>query len=411
MSRFNVSTNYPLIPNSNEYMYERQYISIHSEDRNIVNYPSSSEFEIELPQDYCNVQAIRLDSWTFPANCYTFSEKQNNTFIIFEIITPYNPTDYSINIPVETAISDALYQSVGTQFTVVIENGFYNPFQMATELTRKFNDAIFQYVKNYISQNDPGLLEEFISVGYNQFVVVYNEVSQKLWFGNKSSDFIIINDSETYYVSQDSNTTCLKQGYSVFSNWGLPAYLGFTRCNATTSMSIGKEYPRFFYGDVIPGDDGYWLVPDSNYLGTATSIPVYYLEAPVKVNLMGNSYFYLELYGMNCIDETMPFSVNKVTSTSNITNGIVKSSFAKIAVTTTPYAQWFDNNNNAAGPLKLYNPPAERIRKLKLKLRYHDNTLVDFGNSNYSIMLEFLLYRPQSKREISMFVPESIKNG
>ena len=410
MSRFNVSTNYPLIPNSNEYMYERQYISIHSEDRNILHYPSSSEFEIELPQDYCNVQAIRLDSWSFPANYNTFSVKQSNVTILFEITLPYNPTDYNINDPLAIIISDALYQSIGHQFVVTIEDGFYNPFQMATELTRKFNDAVFQYIKNYISQNDPGLLEQFISTGYNQFVVVYNEVGQKFWFGNKSSQFIIVTNSSLYCINKDT-ANCLKQGYPDFSNWGLPAYLGFTRCNSPVITSTNGEYPRFFYGDVTPGDNGFWLVPDSEYLGNATSIPVFYVEAPLKINLLGYSYMYLELHGMNCIDETMPFSVNKQTTTTNETAGVVKSSFAKIAVTTTPYAQWFDNNNNAAGPLKLYNPPAERIRKLKLKLRYHDNTLVDFGNSNYSIMLEFLLYRPQSKKEYKMFLPESISNG
>lgn len=171
MSRFNVSTNYPLIPNSNEYMYERQYISIHSEDRNILHYPSSSEFEIELPQDYCNVQAIRLDSWSFPANYNTFSVKQSNVTILFEITLPYNPTDYNINDPLAIIISDALYESIGHQFVITIEDGFYNPFQMATELTRKFNDAIIQYIKNYISQNNPGLLEQFISTGYNQLLL------------------------------------------------------------------------------------------------------------------------------------------------------------------------------------------------------------------------------------------------
>ena len=52
MSRFNTSTNHPIIPNANEYMYQRQYVSIHSEDRNLLRFPRSSEFEVELPQDY-----------------------------------------------------------------------------------------------------------------------------------------------------------------------------------------------------------------------------------------------------------------------------------------------------------------------------------------------------------------------
>ena len=46
MSRFNTNATHPLIPNSQQYMFEQQYVSIHSEDRNILKYPNASEFEI-----------------------------------------------------------------------------------------------------------------------------------------------------------------------------------------------------------------------------------------------------------------------------------------------------------------------------------------------------------------------------
>ena len=59
MSRYNTSTNHPIIPNAQQYMFEQKYVSIHSEDRDIVKYPCSSDFEIELPQDYCNVQGVK----------------------------------------------------------------------------------------------------------------------------------------------------------------------------------------------------------------------------------------------------------------------------------------------------------------------------------------------------------------
>jgi hypothetical protein len=183
------------------------------------------------------------------------------------------------------------------------------------------------------------------------------------------------------------------------------AGLGFSRCDATTTTTSDGIYPRFYYGDSnIPGDNGYWLIPDTQYLGTNANIPVYYLEAPYKVNLMGQSYFYLEIEGMNTIDETIPFAVNRFTTTTNGTAGVVKSAFAKIPVTTTPISQWYDNYNAA---VKIYNPPAERIRKLKIKIRYHNGVLVDFGTTDYSILLEFTLMRPQNKRDYSSFTPES----
>ena len=407
MSRHNVSTNHPLIPNANEYMYDKQFVSIHSEDRNVLKFPNSSDFEIELPQDYCNVQSVRLNSWTFPANYNVFSLNQNNISIVFEITKPYNPVDYyTIDEPsnVMIAISDALNAYVGNKFISIIGEGFYNPFQMATELTNRMNNTVSIIIQNYITQtypDDSTLLEEFNLVGYNQFVVAYNEVGQKLWFGNKSSDFVLENNSTLYLNSVLTNAICFRQVYPSFTNWGLPAYLGFTRCNATTTPGINGSYPRFFYGDSSAGDNGFWLLPDKVYLGNSTSIPVYYLEAPYKINLMGYAYFYIEIDGMNNIDETLPYADNTFTNTTNETASVVKSAFAKIAVTTTPVAQWFDDD---APTMKVYNPPAERIRKIKLKIRYHNGMLVEFNKFDFSIMLEFVLFRPQPGRTIKNII-------
>ena len=45
------STNHPIIPNNGEYIRYKKLVSIHSEDRNILKYPLSSQFEIELPEE------------------------------------------------------------------------------------------------------------------------------------------------------------------------------------------------------------------------------------------------------------------------------------------------------------------------------------------------------------------------
>lgn len=73
----------------------------------------------------------------------------------------------------------------------------------------------------------------------------------------------------------------------------------------------------------------------------------------------------MEIGGQNCIDETKPYNVSRFTTETNQTNGVVNSSFAKIAVPTTPLSQWFDRDSV---PYKYYYPPAERIRRLKLEL-------------------------------------------
>ena len=129
MSRFNTSTNHPIIPNSQQYIYEQQFISIHSEDRDIIKFPNSSEFTIELPQDYQNVQGVVLSDWTFPSNYNVFSQIQNNTYLIIKITDPYNPGAFGIYNPYQTAIFEYLYSHINTEILIPIQEGFYNPEQ------------------------------------------------------------------------------------------------------------------------------------------------------------------------------------------------------------------------------------------------------------------------------------------
>ena len=76
---FNVNQTHPLIPNSQNYTYYKKYISIHSEDRDMIKYPNASAFEIELPEDLLNVATLRLYDWSFPCNYDTFSDLFLNT--------------------------------------------------------------------------------------------------------------------------------------------------------------------------------------------------------------------------------------------------------------------------------------------------------------------------------------------
>ena len=114
---------------------------------------------------------------------------------------------------------------------------------------------------------------------------------------------------------------------------------------------------------------------------------------------MGPAYMYMEIEGMNCIDETSPYNLSNFTAHTNQNNTIVNSSFAKIPIPTTPISQWFDND---MATYKYWNPPAERISKIKLKIRYNNGALVDFGDFEYSFMLEFTLLKPQQERSYSI---------
>ena len=417
MSSFNTSNSHPLIPNSNQYYIDKKFVSIHSEDRDIFRYAKSTEFEIELPQDYLNVQQVSLAQWSFPANYNVFSPTNFNIGMSFKFLNVYNPGDNSYSDPLTEAIFVAIYNNIETEHIILIETGFYTPDQMATELTNKFNAVITNFLNNYFT-NTPAynyaidLLAN--AGGYDRFVIVYNSVGQRLWFGNTSDQFELTNNLDSALVTEIINSQCSRRSVLPdFSAWGLPAYLGFTRCPATalsaskveenqsyiyntitgsTNFDVNLEntVPRFYYGNINSGDNGYWLVP------TLPGATVYFLQAPAKINLMGPAFIYLEIDGMNTLDETSPFNASQFTSQTNETNGRVNSAFAKIPVPTTPISQWFDSDQK---PFKYYNPPAERIRKLKLKLRYHNGQLVDFGLFEWSILLEFTILRPQNERK------------
>ena len=419
MSSFNTSSTHPLIPNANQYYIERKYVSIHSEDRDILKYPNSSEFEIELPQDYLNVHSAKLSTWSFPANYNVFSPLNFNIAMTFKFIKLYNPGEHGYSDPLTEAIFAGLYSLIGNQYIVRIETGFYNPSQMATELTNKFNESVSNILIEFFTNTPAYNYALALFTGYNRFNIVYNSVGQRLWFGNTADQFEITNNYINQFNEDNVGTQCIRRNQlPSLADWGLPAYLGFTRCS-TMSLSaaeveatmnnanniiygynpeiinVSGDVPRFYYGDVNPGDNGFWLVPS---LPGAT---VYFLQAPAKINFMGPSYIYLDIDGLNCIDETSPYNMSQFTLHTNETNGRVNSSFAKIPITTTPIAQWFDSEQ---APYKHFNPPAERIRKLKCRLRYHNGQKVDFGLFDYSFMIEFTLLRPQNERKYTIVI-------
>jgi hypothetical protein len=413
---YNLSTNHPLIKNFNSYLLEKKYISIHSEDRDITRYPNSAEFELLLPQEYLKVASVRLYSWSFPANYNVFSYFNHNIAMGFTFNKLYNPGEHSVSDPLLEGIFAALYNYINTkrEIELVIETGFYTPYQLATELTNKFNTAVTEIINTFFNENPVTYAAaKALFTSYDRFNIVYNSVTQKLFFGNNADQFTLLNETSAIINRFTLETRCLaRDQLPELVNWGLPAFLGFSRIDTKTftpeeyletnrydanidnSLTTGPV-PRFFYGDAVldSGDNGYWLLP------TLTGANVYFVEAPFKINIMGPAYMYMEIDGWNCIDETSPYNVSKLTTQTNLTNSRVTSSFAKIPIPTTPVSQWFDNEQ---GPYKFWNPPAERIHKMKLKLRYHNGALVNFGPFEYSFTLELCLLNPQQERSLSI---------
>lgn len=387
---------HPLIPNSNEYTIYPKYVSIHSEDRNVLKEPNSNFFSVMLPEYIENVSTARLTEWSFPANYNVFSLSNSNLNLTFQINNPYNPGSAGLADALQNAIFVALNAYIGQNFIIVIEEGFYNPGQMVIELTNKMNESVTNYLIQYFGENgyDDQIDPLNTLGGYSEFVVVYNNVGQKIWFGNKSCQFILTTSIELEQDYLGNSVKCITRSQQPdFSNWGLGSNLGLSRCD-TYSVDPSNNYVRFYYGDVFAGDNGYWLTPDLS--GAFVS----YIQCPFKIDFMGPAYLYMELLvdgdnTMNCIDETQPYNLSSYTVHTNDTNGIVNSAFAKIAITTTPVAQWFDREQL---PYKLITPAMKRLKKLSFRFRYHNGKEVDFGNFHFSFTIEFTQLLPRQTR-------------
>lgn len=350
----NTHSDHQLIRRQQTYMLDRKLVSICSEDRDQCQWKNRAHFEITLPQQLLNVETIRLVECNFPSNNYTFKNSYYNTKLLFKVA------------------------SVSQYITLTISEGFYSPKQLAFELRNKLN----YYTGAAIGST------------YNSFVVVYNEVTQKLQFGNKTEAFDLNFDAiVSYDVSCAQPTTPVCQS----GKWGLPFYLGFDKeiysSSYSSNTSTDPSFINLTYLNIADTANYYWL-------GTSG----YYVNAPNKINIIGETNFYMELDKCNQADELKPYPLNTNGAINNSYNGIVNSFFAKIPILGCPNTQYFDSRNGLIQNLTTFFPPLERLSKIKVKFRYHNGALVDFSN-DFSFTLAFDCYRDEMARTLSLRTP------
>lgn len=356
---FNTNTEHPLIARQQTYMLDRKLISVSSEDRDQCQWKNRAHFEITLPQQLLNVETIRLVECNFPSNNYTFKNNYFNTKFLFSV---------NGSSPKELTITE----------------GFYTPTQLANELTNKLN--------------------YYTGSSYTEFIVVYNEVTQKFQFGNKTDEFELLFDAiidynikcsqggSQYWVSNSTSkgaTAPLCQD----GKWGLPYYLGFEK-KKYSSLNIITDSSSFIKLTYLNVTD-----PNYNWLTTG-----YFINAPNQVNVIGETNFYMELDKYNQADELKPYPHNTNGLTNNTYNGIVNSFFAKIPILGSTNTQYFNSRNDLLQNLTTFFPPLERVSKIRVKFRYHDGTLVDFSN-DFSFTLAFDCYRDEMARALCLRTP------
>jgi hypothetical protein len=370
MSHYNTHNPHPLIPRDPTYSVNRKLITFHTEDRDIVHWPHANEFEIKLPESLTNVESMRLVEIVLPVNYYNISRELQNT---------------SMQITVS-----------GTAHIITLEEGFYTPAQIANALTNKIHTA----------------------VGGVEFQVHYNDVSQKLWFS--SSDNLLtpipfsidanVNVVGDHCAGGVPASYCpekcdyIQDGsqFAHYTKWGLPFNLGFFR----------KEYKATTNDTGAPITFGYVTAPSSAPLSPLPPIIVpignYYIEASFPVSLFGHSVVYMEVDKYNSMDELTPYPQRTNDLYDNDYNGRVNSAFAKIPITATPQAQVFESKNgflqNASNH---FNPPLERLQKLKFRFRYHDGRLVNFKQENFNFSIAFNELRNEQLKNRIVRVPDT----
>lgn len=182
---------HPLIKTSHNFVLDRKVLFIDSNDRDKERWPSASEFEINCPQNYNNVESLRLSSIILPNFFYNISEQLQTNKMRVDISG--SPTPHIITL----------------------EDGCYNYTQLQDALRSKISTIM----------SSP-----------STFDVSYNSINRKFTFLYTQNNGFAFN----FRFDLPNNYDCSKVSYKTdvyaqHSNWGLGYILGFDKKKYTSS--------------------------------------------------------------------------------------------------------------------------------------------------------------------------------
>jgi hypothetical protein len=223
--------------------------------------------------------------------------------------------------------------------------------------------------------------------------------------------------------------------FNHYTKWGLPSYLGYKKKIYSSTKTPKKYSPsgvKPMGGDFkFDYSDSPWLIGNTNYIVDVnhpeppphivseiiaknptihnnTSAVIFWRKSAkiCNINILGDDVIYMELDRYNSIDEIAPYSENTSGLFNNDYHGKVNSAFAKIPVLSKAFQQVSDTRNTSLMNVSQYEPPIEKITKLKFKFRYHDGRLVDFNCIPFSFTIEFNMLHDQQLRMRNVRVPQ-----
>lgn len=338
---YNLGSSKPLINREQNYVLDRKLLTVHSEDRDVTKWPNSNTFEIMVPEQLLNVQSMRLIQATMPSNFFVFANDYQNTMMQFTI--------------------------GGVKETITIQEGTYTACQLSRELTNKMNAA---------TNSDAS------------FNVFYDEVKSKFWFGHTDLSFNLDFDQQLIYDFSNCEQPIV---WSNHSKWGLPYYLGFQK----------KVYKSV---NDLNGLSFDYICPTNVSTSTASDI-THYIEAPLSFTINGETCIYMEIDKYNSYDELYPYNESsREMFGNNAYSGKVNAAFAKIPIRS--YNEnIYDSRTIFLVNMVHYDPPLERLARLKFKFRFHDGRLVNFQNFPFDFTIEFNSLRDEIPKKYTVRVP------
>lgn len=256
------------------------------------------------------------------------------------------------NFPTKLYVFSEKYQNTKLSFNtdtssniITIDDGTYTPTELAQELTNKINNDTV--------------------IGNINFKIFYNKVNNKFLFGADQNFKFDFTQLSLY-------TNCSNNIYNQYTNWGLGFHLGFEKKLYTSELQTGKTIINYSNTEFLSGN---------KYLITSNS----------QINILGNNSFYIDVDKCNFYDELYPYSSENNSSYNNNYGGKQNAAFAKININsdysiTYTYENVVGKKGNTG--FANFEPPLEKLSKLKFRFRYHNGTLVDFNNQPFNFTIE-----------------------
>lgn len=393
---FNLNNAHQLIPREQTFVLDRKLLTIHSEDRDLAQWPNANQFEIQLPTTYTSVSTLQLVECNITTTNYTFSKEYQNTKFSFKLF----PSDYITGSG--SAIDDTIYYflnngdtveggdgGISNTFYAEISEGYYTPQQMAHELEYKLNRSVEAFIIEADAVDDnPNRLS---NVTYSHFHVYYDGVTQRLWIANNRDNFRLlfgVDQDYTGHIKRCDQPIVWGQS----ARWGLPFFLGFSRQNYDAVEAPTKE---IHFGSNRPS---IWLsAPDH----------LFYVQAPFILDIYGDTAIYMEIEKMNSCDEVEPYRSATNRGRGNDFNGTVNSYFAKIPLNSNITGTGFAASNSYMYLYNMaqFNPVIDKLRRLKFTMRYHDGRLVDFRDTNFNFTISLGQIHDEIARNYILRVP------